>query len=300
MLDLKQLKYFVVSADTESFSEAATVLYTTQSNVSKSVKALEKQLGIQLFYREARGIRLTHMGHHIYEHATELLEAAESLESHVNAVEADWLSVSSNPSSWFAERIADFYNEHYDDDIHIRIQTGSTAEIMERIRHSKDELGFVYVSESDEEDINYHFSRQHLEFIPISEVDMHLFIGEKHPVFKKGKLTSEDVESLRFVQIYQDELTHSKSWTLQETGAIIDDMHTSVVTNSDYIMEAMLKKSPVANISATGFSKNKKIMEHAIPLKTSGGSLTYGYVKRAGEELTPMAQQLVDFIQEQH
>lgn len=47
-MDLKQLQYFVVCAQTGSFSDAAKVLYSTQPSVSKVVKALEDALGMQL------------------------------------------------------------------------------------------------------------------------------------------------------------------------------------------------------------------------------------------------------------
>ena len=46
MLDLKQLKYFIVCAETGSISEAAKLLYTTQPSVSKAIKALENDMGI--------------------------------------------------------------------------------------------------------------------------------------------------------------------------------------------------------------------------------------------------------------
>ena len=59
MLDLKQLKYFIVCAETGSISEAAKLLYTTQPSVSKAIKALEEEMGIVLFERMPRGIALT-------------------------------------------------------------------------------------------------------------------------------------------------------------------------------------------------------------------------------------------------
>ena len=48
MLETKQLQYFVVSADCGSFREAAKILYTTQSNVSKVIAGLESQVGYPL------------------------------------------------------------------------------------------------------------------------------------------------------------------------------------------------------------------------------------------------------------
>lgn len=55
MLDLRQLKFFVVSADMGSFSEASKVLYTTQSAISKSVAALERQLGFVFVFPDDNG-----------------------------------------------------------------------------------------------------------------------------------------------------------------------------------------------------------------------------------------------------
>ena len=58
-MDLKQLQYFKICAQTGSFSDAAKILYSTQPSVSKVIKGLEDALGIQLFERIPRGIRLT-------------------------------------------------------------------------------------------------------------------------------------------------------------------------------------------------------------------------------------------------
>lgn len=56
-MDLKQLQYLVTCAQAGSFSDAAKILYSTQSSVSKVIKALEDNLGMQLFERLPRGIR---------------------------------------------------------------------------------------------------------------------------------------------------------------------------------------------------------------------------------------------------
>ena len=53
-MDLKQLQYFKICAQTGSFSDAAKILYSTQPSVSKVIKGLEDALGIQLFERIPR------------------------------------------------------------------------------------------------------------------------------------------------------------------------------------------------------------------------------------------------------
>ena len=75
-MDLKQLQYIVVCAQTGSFSDAAKNLYSTQPSVSKVIKGLEDTLGMQLFERLPRGIRLTVQGHKMYEYASKIINGA--------------------------------------------------------------------------------------------------------------------------------------------------------------------------------------------------------------------------------
>ena len=80
MLETKQLQYFVVSADCGSFREAAKILYTTQSNVSKVIAGLESQVGYPLFLRDRKGIVVTSRGKMFYQQARSLLEQLQNLE----------------------------------------------------------------------------------------------------------------------------------------------------------------------------------------------------------------------------
>ena len=79
MIELKQLQYLVTCADLHSFSRAAEALYTTQPNVSKVIKSLEEELGLELFQRQNRGIQLTPKGKQIYEYACKVLEHIQQL-----------------------------------------------------------------------------------------------------------------------------------------------------------------------------------------------------------------------------
>ena len=117
-MDLKQLQYFVVCAQTGSFSDAAKNLYSTQPSVSKVIKGLEDTLGMQLFERLPRGIRLTVQGHKIYEYASKIINEVNVLENMASSGMTKWIRVSLNPSSWFANQFVDFYNETYEKNYH--------------------------------------------------------------------------------------------------------------------------------------------------------------------------------------
>ncbi|GHH70752.1 LysR family transcriptional regulator [Streptomyces sulfonofaciens] len=76
-MDLTAVRTFVAVADTGQFQEAAAGLSVTQQAVSKRVAALEKDLGVRLFARGARGARLTIDGQAFLPHARDLLRAEE-------------------------------------------------------------------------------------------------------------------------------------------------------------------------------------------------------------------------------
>ena len=53
-MDIRALKYFVKVADEKSFLRASEKLFTTQPNVSRTIKQLEEELNVQLFIRHGK------------------------------------------------------------------------------------------------------------------------------------------------------------------------------------------------------------------------------------------------------
>ncbi len=75
----KRLEYFLQVAATGSYTEAAELMFTTQSNVSKQILALEKELRVQLFERTARRANLTAAGQALLPRAQAVVAAQEQL-----------------------------------------------------------------------------------------------------------------------------------------------------------------------------------------------------------------------------
>ncbi len=76
-MELTDLRIFLAVARTEAITKAAQELHTVQSNVSVRIHALEKELGVPLFRRHARGVTLTPAGEQLQSYAKRIVELAD-------------------------------------------------------------------------------------------------------------------------------------------------------------------------------------------------------------------------------
>jgi DNA-binding transcriptional LysR family regulator len=78
-MTLVQLRHLIALAQTGSFSKSAAGLFITQPALSRSIRALEAELGQPLFDRIGRHSELTPFGRDAVERARELMLAADDL-----------------------------------------------------------------------------------------------------------------------------------------------------------------------------------------------------------------------------
>ncbi|MDN5298608.1 MAG: hypothetical protein PWP51_1161 [Clostridiales bacterium] len=81
-------KIFYYAASALNFSKAAEKLHVTQSAVSQAIKSLEGQLGVHLFYRQGRTIRLTFEGEMLYEHVEKAYNFIRSAENTLSSIKS--------------------------------------------------------------------------------------------------------------------------------------------------------------------------------------------------------------------
>lgn len=297
MIDLKALKYFVICVRTGSFSKAAEELYTTQSSVSKIIKTMETELGYLVFERQSKGIRVTPEGERIYPYAVAVLENIKKMQPQERMPYKKTLSVSCNPSSWFADVFVKFYSLHKAEGLQYQVYSASSREVAERVQERRDDLGFAYVMKNQSSAFQYYLARNYLEFQALKETELRAYPGEGNPE-KNAESDCVSLKGLELIQRFPDEFSADNYWNLiDKRGHAITDADMVVTTNSDYIMERILDISDLVNISSGYLSGEPwKRTSHGKKLAGMDAIVEFGCIRRKGEALSKIASDFLDFV----
>lgn len=149
-MEFRHLRYFVVLADELHFGRAAKRLSISQPPLSFNIKQLESTLGVVLFERNSKGVKLTPAGVSFREAALRLLGEAEQAEEMVRQVARGTLSrvriglVGSMLFRGLPERLKAFQQQH--PRVEIALTELNSAEQIEALSRGKLDLGFAHTA----------------------------------------------------------------------------------------------------------------------------------------------------------
>lgn len=142
-MELRQLKYFIKAAELQNFTEAAAVLFITQSTLSQQIKQLEDELQLPLFDRIAKRVRLTEAGKTFLPYAQKTVKDAEDgrnmLRDLMQLKTGEVIiGVTYGLTDLLTKAIVDF-SELYPE-IKLQISFGTTQELLSKLEQGKLDL----------------------------------------------------------------------------------------------------------------------------------------------------------------
>lgn len=148
-------RVFLRAAETSNLTKAAQLLHMTQPSVSYAIKQLEDTLGVVLFDRLSKGVRLTEEGHALFRHvrlAFEELDAAERRITKLQQLNEGRLRIGANGAiiKDFLLPCLDLFHDRYPG-IRIQLSQERTGRVLERLRSGSLDIGFVHLPIADEE-----------------------------------------------------------------------------------------------------------------------------------------------------
>ncbi len=146
-MELRQLKYFITSADTLNFTEAARQCFITQSTLSQQIKQLETELGVQLFERIGKRVFLTETGRDFLPYARQTVADADYGVQRIKDMEEIktgrlCIGTTFGLSALITDAIARF-SEQYPE-VHLEVRFLKQDELIEAVRERKVDFALTF------------------------------------------------------------------------------------------------------------------------------------------------------------
>ncbi|WP_099469833.1 LysR family transcriptional regulator [Konateibacter massiliensis] len=292
-MEIRQLEYFVASVEEKSFYKASEKLYTSQPAVSKSIAVLEREINQKLFKRTSKGLKLTTHGERFYHHAKNVLRQIDIMKDTMLGTKEVHLTLASYPSKLISNALTAFYNEQ-ETQFQLEYHEGSVQDMIDFVYKGICEFGILYIFPKQEQAFKHIMTHKHLEFVPMKECELCVYVGEKNKLYKSQKaITLEELSELQYIRGVRDffSVEHHFDYVLNEINtAYFDDR---VLTNSDHLVSLMLKKTDLCylGIDTKGTRAFSKIRIDA-PEK----QLTLGYIKNRSTELSEKATEFLSYL----
>lgn len=147
-MELYQLRTFVTVAEEGNFTRAGKRVHATQPAVSAHIKALEEELGVQLFDRTTRGVELTPAGSELVEDAIEVLAAAEKLQASALTLQGEVagkiaLGLCSDTEFLHVSELLTRVGESFPK-LNLMLMQWASGLILTEIRNKRLDAGFVF------------------------------------------------------------------------------------------------------------------------------------------------------------
>ena len=291
-MTLTQLRYVIEVAEAGSISAAAARLFIAQPSLSKAVGELEAEMGVRIFERGARGVRLTDEGTRFLSYARQVVEQADLLESQYLHAEPRRrvFAVSSQHYAFVVNAFVGLVREIGREKYEFSLREGTTAGIIEDVRTQRSEVGVIYLSDFNREVIEGAVNRAELRFEPLFTASPHVFVSRTSPLAGRSSVTLGDLEP--FPRLTYDQGSQNSFYFSEELHSTQMVDKQIVVTDRATLFNLL--------IGLDGYTISSGVLSAdlngedivAVPLE-SDEHMEIGYLHAAGRPLSSVAERYV-------
>lgn len=204
-MDIPHIRYFLEVAKQESFSAAAQQLYVTQPILTRCVKNLEKELGVQLIDRSTRRFALTDAGRLLVERGTALLQQHSDIYRQMEDMargHSGEIHISSPGTlldMYFPKLVTQYRKAH--PGVRIIIRESGTRTVVRQVLDGAADMGLVMLPLEQTEQ---------LQVLPMVQDEVHVLLRRDHPLAAQPHIHISQLAG-------QDIITYDQSNTLHHT-----------------------------------------------------------------------------------
>jgi len=289
-----QLKYVVAISISSSMREASTKLFVSQPALSASIRDLEEELGIRIFERTNKGIKLTAAGNEFLVFAKQAVNQDEVIEhKYLHYDEGkDFYSISIQHYVFALHAFVNSIKERNQSAYSYLIKETRTDEVLFNVRDYKSEIGVISYSENNKNIINKIFREYELEFYPLMVCHTYAYLSKYHPLADREELSIEELSDYPCVAFDQSNTTE---FYLSEE-ALAEYEFKKVIRTNDRATSCEILTMLNGFAVGTGIMIDSNVLQDnfvSIKLKEED-PLTIGYIKKKNHLLSEFGKIYVD------
>jgi LysR family transcriptional activator of glutamate synthase operon len=192
-MDQRQVQYFLSIVEKGSFSSAADYHYVSQSTLSKKIIALEEELGITLFDRSKRNVKLTEAGESFLGHAQRLNDTYKSMVDDLKEFkfEGESLAIGTIPvvTEYGITGLIAGFRQHYPH-INISMQELDGMNILPALEDHRFDIAFTRQ--------NYLDHDKYDSFLVINDI-FKVIVSKNNPLASRSSIQLKELSDQNFI-----------------------------------------------------------------------------------------------------
>ena len=295
---IQQLHYIIKIVETGSMNEAAKQLFITQPSLSNAVRDLEREMGIDIFNRNPKGITLTKDGVEFLSYARQVVEQTALLEERYKSktTHRELFSVSSQHDAFVVNAFVSLLGEADMTQYELFLRETRTWEIIDDVKNFRSEIGVLFLNSYNRDVLTKMFDDNHLTYTSLFKAHPHIFVSKDNPLAKKKLIHLEDLED--FPYLSYDQGIHNSFYFSEEIMSQIPHKKSIVVSDRATLFNLLIGLDGYT--IATGILNSKLNGDNivSIPLDVED-MIDIVYIRHEKANLSKMGEKFIDYLLEE-
>ncbi|MCW8485405.1 LysR family transcriptional regulator [Streptococcus macedonicus] len=295
---IQQLHYIVKIVETGSMNEAAKQLFITQPSLSNAVRDLEREMGIEIFIRNPKGITLTKDGVEFLSYARQILEQTALLEERYKSknTNRELFSVSSQHYAFVVNAFVSLLEGTDMSRYELFLRETRTYEIIDDVKNFRSEIGVLFLNSYNHDVLTKMFDDNHLTYTNLFRTRPHIFVSKTNPLVSKKLVTMEDLEE--FPYLSYDQGIHNSFYFSEEIFSQIRHKKSIVVSDRATLFNLLIGLDGYT--IATGILNSNLNGDNivSIPLDVED-IIDIVYIRHEKANLSKMGERFIEYLLEE-
>lgn len=295
---IQQLHYIIKIVENGSMNEAAKQLFITQPSLSNAVRDLEREMGIDIFIRNPKGITLTKDGVEFLSYARQVVEQTNLLEDRYKNknTSRELFSVSSQHYAFVVNAFVSLLKKTDMSQYELFLRETRTYEIIDDVKNFRSEIGVLFLNNYNFDVLTKMLEDNHLIYSSLFKTKPHIFVSKSNPLASKKSVTLEDLED--FPYLSYDQGIHNSFYFSEEIMSQIPHKKSIVVSDRATLFNLMIGLD--AYTVATGILNSNLNGDNivSIPLEVDE-LIDIVYIRHEKANLSKMGEKFIDYLLEE-